>query len=195
MNQLIWFSIPGAIVMFPLVPIMPDKFLDKEWIIGLIIIGIPVLGFIIHQLWRTIYEACGGYRSMRRRVIKAIINKKDWNITNRTDAFLVWEMTFYSKAIHESFREHDRVSWHYLMSFYACSTASAISIIIIIINHRIPNYSIALFAAICIMFIWKAKLTGKLLERQELTLLEIKEDDFKSNASKVLISKAQSPAN
>ena len=97
MNDLIWYSIPGAIVIMPFIQTHSDSISSEKWLIGIIIVGIPVVGFIIHQMWRTIYESFGGFKSNRRKVIRAIIEHDNWGIKFKEDAFLVWELTFYSK--------------------------------------------------------------------------------------------------
>jgi hypothetical protein len=198
MNKLIWFSIPGAIIILPLILMVPN--IGKDWIIGLI--GIPILGFIIHQLWRTIFELLGGFKSEKREIIKAI---KNWNKNiKENEAFLVWEMTFYSEVVDKSFREHDRGAWHYIMSFYTCSIASGLSILIMIasniINYLIYNNCftnikpldlpcscclIVIFFILGFLFFAKAKLTSESIDRQELALLKIFEEDFKNTARKL----------
>jgi hypothetical protein len=187
MNELIWFSIPGAIVILPIALIISDRFLCKDWVTGLIIVGVPVLGFIIHQFWRFMYEFCGGYSSRRRIVIKTI--KNNFGITKSKDAFLIWEITFY-KQVDESFRAHDRGAWHYIMSFYSCMLASIFSILIMLLNFSIIYSQISnvfwiliiLYLLVGILFIGKAKLTGRSLEDQEKAILTIDEIKFKQTA-------------
>lgn len=80
MNQLIWFSIPGAILILALGIVIPiDNLTEKN--VVLIVVGIPIVGFIIHQLWRTIFELFWGYHFKGRLIIIELMN--EYRISNK----------------------------------------------------------------------------------------------------------------
>jgi hypothetical protein len=183
MEQLIWYSIPGALVMFGIGLVIPE--LSKDSFVALAIGGTPVAGFIIHQSWRAIFETVWGYDNRNRRVIREIV--KRFPLDNKT-AFLVWELTLYSDVVHESFREHDRGVWHYVMSFCATALAAFVGIGII---HCLPSssYPIAhlcgwtwFFLLIGVVFIWKAWLSTKSIGNQESGLVSKLDSKFKETA-------------
>lgn len=190
MDKLIWFSIPGAILILPLVLLLPQGFLERDWVVGIILIDIPIIGFIIHQLWRLFFELFGGYTSNNRKVISEI--KTKWNLKRKKEkgekdlAFLVWELTFYSHEFDEAFRSHDRGAWHYIMSFYSCSLASLLGMMIFIFNYMaikqivISTYWLLLgvYLLLTILFFWKAILTKASLESQEVGMFRLREGLF-----------------
>jgi len=134
MDKLIWFSIPGGIAVFSIGLVLPIIFNGSY--VGITIVAIPILGFIIQQVWRLFFELFWGYNSKNRNIISTLM--RDYNLNNN-DAFLLWELTLYSENISDSFRNHDRGVWHYVMSFYSCSLASIISIYIICLVESIKN--------------------------------------------------------
>ena len=74
MNELIWFSIPGAILLLAIGIIMPNElFYVKTEYIAIIIVSAPIIGFIVHQLWRTIFEIVWGFHTKKRLVIFKIM--------------------------------------------------------------------------------------------------------------------------
>lgn len=114
MNELIWFSVPGAVGLYALHLAFPGNSSNG----GLLVIAsAPILGFILHQLYRTVFEACHGWETLRRPVLALI--KKEYNLDdgNPRLPFLIWETSFYSDGVPDSFREHNRSGWHYVMSF------------------------------------------------------------------------------
>lgn len=174
MNELIWFSIPGAIVLGALGIAIPPDFYDLSTdTIPAFIVAIPVLGFIIHQLWRTIFEfLLGGYASEKTRTVISDLMKK-YGLTNKS-AYLVWELTFYSDKFPDSFRQHNRGAWHYIMSFSSCALACLLALIIVAISCIcFKGWIIILFLFLCVMFFIKAWTTLKSINSQESAMLMI----------------------
>lgn len=191
MKDLIWFSIPGAILILPIIFLFNGDLQSEDSFIGIILVSVPVCGFILHQAWRLIFEAFGGFSSKKRKVIHEIQNK-DWKIKkqlNRYDAFHVWELTFYSCGIDPSFRDHDRGAWHYIMSFLSCFVASIFGILLFIYDYlRDPCLKsfqwiwVIIYILIAIIFFFKARLTRDSLEQQEIAILKLHEDKFQTTA-------------
>jgi hypothetical protein len=135
MNELIWFSIPGSLVVATLLYVgcWPD--IDKVGNALLTAGVVPLIGFIIHQLFRCLFEKWFGFQWHRRRVIAEIQKYwKDDNINHR-HAFLIWESTFYSDDSPESFREHDRGAWHYILSFWSGAFAAGLTLLGVSVWH------------------------------------------------------------
>ena len=55
MEELIWFSIPGAVLVVAIGIVWYPIFGNE---LGAPVLGVlaPVMGFIVHQLWRLIFE-------------------------------------------------------------------------------------------------------------------------------------------
>lgn len=146
-----------------------------------------VLGFILHQAFRTAFELFGGWECRLRPVIKTIL-AMDKKLTPRR-AFLVWELTLYSKEIDESFRAHDRGAWHYVMSFWSIAFSSALSFLLMMITAIVRgdwesgSWAIAPFV-IGVIFTAKGFLTASSISRQECSILKLC-DAFRNTMTKL----------
>lgn len=185
MNELIWFSVPGAIllILFSLIGKSPTS--SDTLMIGLA----PVIGFFIHQIYRTFFEMMGGWSRPSRGMIKKL--KKDYSVDDPKKAFLIWEMTFYSDNIPESFRSHDRGAWHYIMSFSSCALVTAVAAVIllfyiIILSHKEFWVPFILFSIAALIFMLKAHLTFLSIEKQEIATIKLHKDAFDKIASKII---------
>ena len=125
MKELIWYSIPGGIFAFCLYVGFDSTFLQEQsTLIG--VASAPVIGFIIHQLFRTIFER-RVFASARRQVIRELT--KDYPELKDKEPFYVWETVFYSETIKDAFRERHRSLWNYAMSFWTVTLACILSIL------------------------------------------------------------------
>ena len=144
MEQLIWFSMPGAFVVIALAFVCPDVVGTTEKA-ALLIVLIPVIGFFVHQAFRLLFELSdgfkirpqsGGFKRRSRIALDYIINnlgpKEGIENMDRENAFLVWEITFYGEKFPKAFRDHNRVTWHYILSFWSTSFASFIGFLIVL---------------------------------------------------------------
>ena len=133
MDRLIWFSMPGAVLVPAIVACVPElsNFKITEGEAVLLAITIPFVGFVLHQVYRMLFEATGSFARGSRPVIRPIQQEYSASAPNtkvsRKDAFLIWEITFYSEPFPNSFREHDRGAWHYVFSFWSVSFAALIA--------------------------------------------------------------------
>ena len=168
MKELIWFSMPGSFVVcallvtgcWPDIKSSGDAFLTAG--------AIPLIGFIIHQAFRIPFERWFGYKWRGRHVISHI--QQHWKTDELDDqkAFLIWESAFYSDEFPESFREHDRGAWHYILSFWSGSLASLIAVAISIIGHLCIVSLI--FSFVAIAFAVKGSQTWHSLCAQEVQI-------------------------
>jgi hypothetical protein len=170
MNELIWFSIPGAVGLYALHLAFPDSNWDNK---VLVIASAPVLGFILHQFYRTIFEARRGWETDSRPVLALIRGVYKIDNSDKQMPFLIWETTFYSKAVPDSFRNHNRNSWHYVMSFRSVAFASAVSGVVLACvpafwqTSNLPVAQLALFAGLFVLFWQKSRLTYSSVTKQE----------------------------
>jgi hypothetical protein len=93
-------------------------------------------------------------------------------------------MVLYSEKINEGFRKHNRSMWHYIMSFHATAVASLLGLCLLLGAHcwfqRI-NPACGwrlLFLFMTVLFIAKAWLTRRDLERQELACFRLYRSHF-----------------
>jgi len=188
MSELIWYSIPGAIVIFALYLVSPSICSSQAVVI---IASTPVLGYVVHQLYRTIFELFRGWESSRRPVLKMIRDTYNLDSSERNSPFLIWETTLYSDKIPNAFRDHNRASWHYVMSFRSICFASVISGFIIACFPKFWSYQshpvliICGFLAIGIIFWLKGKLTYLSLTRQECAAFKKYNEAFKCTRERI----------
>ncbi len=102
MNELIWFSIPGAISLLALHLAFPDRVANVN---VLAIASAPVLGFILHQFYRTLFEFGRGWETNNRPVVALLRETYKIPDSEKSKPFLIWETTFYSAGIPDAFRE------------------------------------------------------------------------------------------
>jgi hypothetical protein len=100
LQELIWFSIPGFVMAAAIIAVW-SSMIDSEPKTVLWIILVPVIGFIIHQLYRLIFEATGGFARKSRKVLhhisKILAPRGNVPVPDLKQAFLVWEIVFYSE--------------------------------------------------------------------------------------------------
>lgn len=170
MNELIWFSIPGAVGLWALHLAFPQE----EWNNKLLVIAsAPVLGFILHQLYRTLFESKRGWETNARPVVALIRETYKIKDSEKHKPFLIWETTFYSAGIPGAFRDHNRNAWHYVMSFRSVAFTSALSGLALAFvptfwkTSSLPVLWLGLFGALFVLFWQKGRLTYLSLTRQE----------------------------
>lgn len=177
MNDLIWFSVPGAILLVA-ISISVPAILPSD---GTVLIGLaPIVGFIVHQSLRVIFESLGGWHFKAREVVSVISNT--YQLANRKDAFLVWELAFYSDNIPAPFRDHDRGAWHYILSFSSCCFAAFLGGILVALVppqvSRMLHLETVAFFVLGGLFLVKAFLTFRSLNGQEVAFFLMYRDDF-----------------
>lgn len=181
MNELIWFSIPGAVGLCALHLAFPNSDWNNK---VLVIASAPVLGFTVHQLYRTIFEARRGWETDRRPVLALIRKEYKIRTSNKQMPFLIWETTFYSNAIPDSFRQHNRNSWHYVMSFWSVAFTSFVSGLALACvpafwqTSGMAVVQLALFAGLFILFWYKGRLTHSSLTEQECAAFRLHRKSF-----------------
>jgi hypothetical protein len=187
MEELIWFSIPGALLATAIMTVWPET-IDTEPKAIVWVILVPAIGFVVHQLYRLIFEASGGYARKSRSVLQHIINLTDHkDIKDNKKAFLVWEIAFYSDKFPVAFRDHDRGAWHYILSFWSISFSAVIScllcgvgfVLVSSIGVRVLLVAIGELI-IAIIFYLKGRSTYKSLIQQEVAILYTNKDLFLS---------------
>lgn len=181
MNDLIWFSIPGAIALYALYFLFPTLGTAPA---AVLVGAAPVLGFIIHQAYRMIFEWFEGWESPRRPVIALIQQAYGITKAQKRTAFLIWETTFYSDRMPEAFRDHNRGMWHYVMSFRSvCLAAGASSIALVLVPFcagiaRPPIWTVIGFAITTLVFWLKGRFTYLSLIRQEVAAFQVYRAEF-----------------
>ncbi len=185
MEQLIWFSIPGALLCATLFVVCSSS-ADE---IVLWIAVAPVIGFVVHQVFRLGFEVAGGFASKRRKVLYHII--QDLEVVSYKQAFLVWEVTFYSNDMPASFRDHDRGAWHYILSFWGISLAAFVSLGLCLLGYLlVAHRSDVLYMALAqlvvlVIFALKGWTTYQSLMEQELAVFHVLKTKFRDIAKQI----------
>lgn len=180
MQELIWFSIPGFVMAATIIAIWPST-IDSEPKTVLWIVLLPVMGFIVHQLFRLIFEVTGGFARKSRKVLhhisKVLALRENIPIPNLQQAFLVWEAVFYSEEFPAAFRDHDRNAWHFILSFWSVSISAIIAFILCLIGYFFisPDNNFLGIAcgefSIALIFFLKGRSTYKSLIQQETAIV------------------------
>jgi hypothetical protein len=137
-----------------------------------------MLGFVLHQAYRTLFEAFRGWESPRRPVLALIRDAYGIGETQEHTPYLIWEITFYSDDLPGPFRDHVRGVWHYIMSFRSVSFAAGLSAVALIVPWllKLPDrpslLAVAGFVLLAALFWLKARLTYLSLGRQELVAFQ-----------------------
>ncbi|MBI3799287.1 MAG: hypothetical protein HY268_20270 [Deltaproteobacteria bacterium] len=205
LEQLIWYTVPGALVVAAMLLVWPHV-LQPDGMTALIIAGTPLLGFVIHQAYRLFFEWRGGFTQESRRSLdilwQAIARPCGFENSDHryTKSFLIWEITFYGEEIPEGFRGHDRGAWHYILSFRASSWSSFFAAFILVWAILWRTYTntqqgslfyliIAALVAVAVGFIFcfKGKQTHESLMNQEIAVIYRYAEKFSETARKLRI--------
>jgi len=194
MEELIWFSMPGAVMAAAIAAVWPST-VDSESKIVVWVVVVPVIGFIVHQLYRLLFETTGGYARESRTVLQYISNvlapRENLTVPGPIKAFLIWEITFYSDDFPESFREHDRRMWHYILSFWSITLSATLSMSLCLIGYLVMSRSnsILLVAGaeliVAIVFYFKGRSSYQSLVRQETAMAHNHESIFLATLRKL----------
>jgi len=180
MEELIWFSMPGAVLAAAIVTLWPTT-VDTEPKAIMWVVLVPAIGFIVHQFYRLIFEMTGGYARKSRTVLQHIISvlapHKNIVLSAPQKAFLVWETAFYSEQFPAAFRDHDRGVWHYILSFWSISLSGIVSCLLAAIGFLfVSSTSPVLFVAVAelvitLLFYLKGRSKYSSLVKQEVALV------------------------
>lgn len=187
MEDLIWFSMPGAVLAVAIVVMCP-AIVDTEAKAIILAVLMPGIGFSVDQIFRLIFEWTGGYARKSRTVLLHIMNvlapRENIALSELKKAFLVWEITFYEDEFPAAFRDHDRGSWHYILSFWSISLAAALAFVFAMFGlvFLSRNASLLLVAlaelGAALVFYFKGKSTYNSLVRQEVAVVHNHEGLF-----------------
>jgi hypothetical protein len=191
---LIWYSIPGALIVVSVLAVYPAaRDLQPVFIVGVT----PLLGFLIHQGYRLYFEMRKGYSNESRPVIRHLMQEANVDGTSRVltlkDAFLTWELTFYSDCFPESFREHDRRMWQYIQSFGSVKWAALLGLLTVFFGlllvgtpPKMEAVSMLIVLAIgVIVFQLKATSTQASLFQQEVAVANLYKEEFRATMKKI----------
>jgi len=194
MEELIWFSMPGAVLALAIAVVWPES-VNAEAKAIIWVIFVPMMGFSLHQLFRLVFEWTGGYARGSRAVLAHIKNvlapRENTVLSDLKRAFLVWEITFYSEKFPAAFRDHDRGSWHYILSFWSISLAAAIACVLamfgFILLSRGPSLILVALGELgaALVFYFKGKSTYDSLIKQEVAIAHNLEDLFLETLRKI----------
>jgi hypothetical protein len=195
-QDLIWFSVPGSIGVLTLGLLFPSVAAIAP---AILIASAPMLGFVLHQSYRTLFELTGGWESGDRSVLALI--GTEYDVEDERTQFLIWETTFYSEGIPAPFREHNRAAWHYVMSFWSVAFTSFISAVALAITPLIfPQIDAPVPAVIAgflmtAIFWLKGRQTYASLTRQEVAAFAAHKKAFDAVGESVkrVIPPSQSP--
>jgi hypothetical protein len=194
MNELIWYSFPGGLVTLTIGLLYPDAVSDDEGLSEAkvaVLIGLtPLVGFLFHQLFRLGFELSDGFARKSRTVLDPLqVGYSTSGIANRHLAFLLWETVFYGKDTPESFRNHVRRSWHYILSFWGMTLAGLFGVLIAALRlasaealaTRVGIADLVVSA----IFWWKARTTYVALRTQEVAFVDTNPKPFADTAPKI----------
>lgn len=128
-RQVLWYFIPGGVVIVSLLISVDDLHVDKGDIGGIVLLT-PVLGYFVHQVWRAVFEATKMYCWKERESMVILYEdlpncrylppKKERTEPSTSDllgAYMIWELTFHSGRMPEKIWERNQKAWHYFQAF------------------------------------------------------------------------------
>lgn len=194
MDELIWFSIPGAVISFAVIMVFPEVINTDSKFVAIVFLS-PLIGFVIHQSYRLVFELTGGFarksRTVIDRILKELATEENIALKNRESAFMVWEITFYSEGFPSPFMNHDRGAWHYILSFWSITFAAVLSMLFCILAYftfaPVPNSAIAaiLELVIGLIFYYKGLTSYRSLCAQEVAITHTHKELFVKTLKKI----------
>ena len=200
MDELIFFSIPGLVIVLTIIGIRPTIINSQQELITLALLT-PLAGYILHQTFRLGFELTGGYSRDSRAVVKYIVEKlatQESISISKKNAFHVWEITFYDTKDFSGFRDHDARSFHYTLAFWSTSFASIFGIILTggyYFFQKTPCFDyftpmkvffIALQIVFAIIFWIRGNNVYKSINEQEVAFLLKNKEEFKKCMFEIL---------
>lgn len=173
---LVRYTLPGTLFIFPFViwglwgDANPSLVAGIDNGLGFLLatLTIPV-GYLIQQIWFTLFEAFGGYVTLKRRnlnylaqVYKAAGKAKSKNLNEYTkSAYFAWESWIYGNNVPEGHRNRARRLWQLFHGLASSALASLSAILItFLLPQTLSENSILLIASIngilCGGFIFRA---------------------------------------
>jgi len=187
MNELIFFSVPGFIVALSVIGIYPDIITStsSQKIVALALIT-PLLGYILHQVFRLFFENTGGYSRKSRAVVKYIVEKlapQESMSVSYLQAYLVWEIALHDTKDFSNFLTHVSKTWHFTLSFWITTFSSIVGIIFTLCFsyylHTTANlFILSLQGILGLIFLQRGFNIYKTLNEQEVAFLRKNESVF-----------------
>lgn len=194
MEQLLWYSIPGAVLGLPIACIRPEIFSSSSHSIIAVVL-LPVIGFIFHQFFCLCFERTGGFARKSRKSLdcikKELTRQENAEDLDQNRAFLVWEITFYGKEFPAAFFDHDRRCWHYILSFWSIALAAFVVFALVTLSllFHVANYPLFLLALVelilSLVFYLKGKSTYDNLIRQEIAVFRRHKELFQDTLDSI----------
>ncbi len=133
LRELLWYTIPGALTIIPLIVlvILIDKFafpiqnLGAGVTVGLLIFFSVPLGFLLNQIWYLLWNHKGsGYARKDRKNLQFILEqlKLEKEEKNFKLAYLIWDYWIYKGSENRGIKELSDKSRNYWMSYHSCGT-------------------------------------------------------------------------
>ncbi len=186
MDELIFYSIPGALVMLSAIALRPSStdLSPVQAVLGAALV--PLVGYIFHQLYRLLFEFTGNFERASRRAITYIhstLPRPDAVPITRRQAFLIWELGIYHKDVSAPFRDHDARSWHFILSFWASSLAALLGCAAVIVASLLPYKMTPLWPAwpllgVGLLLLLKGRNTYNSLNDQEVAFVRTNQQLF-----------------
>lgn len=192
MNELIWYSIPGAVVTYVIYLFFPGLLHETTGDKGGAIAGVlatPIFGFVAHQFFRTLFEAFRIWERPCCRSVLRHISVKYKPSDKDHGSFLIWDLTFYSQVFPQSLKDHQRSMWHFTLSFWSVAFTSLLGLGALVVARLCGwTFDDSLCWPLCILvflvalFTSKGFLTYQQLMREELETFRIYEKLFEATA-------------
>jgi hypothetical protein len=134
-RSFLFYSLPGAILVLGVTVALvlePGSITLSTDIVALAVFASPVAGFVIHELWRIIFEVFGIQDHPQRLVIAELL--RQFPALNRHKAFTVWVQTVYGfdipqysntpqPLIPDALRELVASNWTFIHTTGACAVS------------------------------------------------------------------------
>lgn len=187
MNELIFFSVPGFVVILSVIGIYPDIITStsSQKLVALALTT-PLFGYVLHQVYRLFFEITGGYSRKSRAVVRYIVEKlahQEAMSVSYLQAYLIWEITLHDTKDFSNFLAHVSKTWHFTLAFWVTTFSSIVGIIFTLCFscylHTTVNLSImGLQGILGIVFLRRGFNIYKTLNDQEVAFLRKNEPVF-----------------
>lgn len=157
MDELIFYSIPGAISTLVFAFIWKGDITQDRLELFSLIAGTPLIGYLSHQIFRIVFEnISGGYSCSSHKVVTYICETLSKGIVltplTREQAFLIWDITVFSNSKFNGFREHNARSWHYLIGHWVSLMVSIIWLIFLLFSLKLSTIVSSMFSLVTSIF-------------------------------------------
>ena len=180
MEQLIWCTIPGALLVTALV--IPGFWLTRDtsgWT-AITICTAPVVGLVMRETFRCLFNTWFRFRLPRWRVLGSIMRTQGDCSMGAKDAFVIWECGLCSDTFPAAFRDHLTRSMDRMFAYGSVSFAALCGLPYLLFGEA--TTAAVVYVGVALAFACLGHQLWQVLDREQARMFEMHRNVFRSTS-------------